>query len=131
MQGEVHSEPDFDGIIGQSPMLKAVLTLAREVAAGDSPVLILGEAGSGKESIARAIHRISERRNHSFVKVNCATTTDGRLESELFGHQKEISDAISQTTGRLELANKGTLFLHEIARVPLDLQPKLLRVLKS
>jgi formate hydrogenlyase transcriptional activator len=132
MQGETHSEPDFDGIIGQSPMLKAVLTLAREVAAGNAPVLILGEAGSGKESIARAIHRISGRRNHSFVKVNCATTADGQLERELFGHQKESSnDGIRQTTGRLELANKGTLFLEEIARVPLDLRPKLLRMLNS
>jgi formate hydrogenlyase transcriptional activator len=132
MQSETHSEPYFDGIIGQSPMLKAVLTRAREVAAGNAPVLILGEAGSGKETIARAIHRISGRRNHSFVKVNCATTAEGQLESELFGHQKENSDdAISPKTGRLELANKGTLFLQEIARAPLDLQPKLLRVLKS
>jgi formate hydrogenlyase transcriptional activator len=132
MQGEFHSEPDFDGIIGQSPVLKAVLALARKMAVSDAPVLILGETGSGKESIARAIHRISERRNHSFVKVNCATTAERQLESELFGHQKEGSDdAISQTTGRLELANKGTLFLQEIARVPLYLQPKLLRVLKS
>jgi formate hydrogenlyase transcriptional activator len=102
------------------------------MAASDVLVLILGETGSGKESIARAIHRISGRRNHSFVKVNCATSAEGQLESELFGHPKERSgDAISQTTGRLELANKGTLFLPEIARVPLDLQPKLLRVLKS
>ena len=94
--------------------------------------MILGEAGSGKESIARAIHRISGRRNHSFVKVNCATTAEGQLESELFGYRKENSDdAISHTTGRLELANKGTLFLQEIARIPLDLQPKLLRVLNS
>jgi formate hydrogenlyase transcriptional activator len=132
MQGEVHSEPDFDGIIGQSPVLKAVLALAREMAVSDAPVLILGETGSGKESMARAIHRISGRRNHSFAKVNCATTAEGKLESELFGHQKESSDdAISQTTGRLELANKGTLFLQEITRVPVDLQPKLLRVLKS
>jgi formate hydrogenlyase transcriptional activator len=78
------------------------------------------------------IHRISGRRNHSFVKVNCATTADGQLERELFGHQKESSnDGIRQTTGRLELANKGTLFLEEIARVPLDLRPKLLRVLNS
>ena len=129
MRREVHSEPDFDGIIGQSPVLKAVLALAREMAVSDAPVLILGETGSGKESIARAIHRISGRRNHSFVKVNCATTAEGQLESELFGHQKESSDdAISQTTGRLELANKGTLFLQEIAR---DLQPKMLRALKS
>ena len=132
MQGEVHSEPDFDGIVGQSPVLKAVLALAREMAVRDAPVLILGETGSGKESMARAIHRISGRRNHSFVKVNCATTAEEQLESELFGHQKESSDdAISQTTGPLELANKGTLFLQEIARVPLELQPNLLRVLKS
>jgi formate hydrogenlyase transcriptional activator len=132
MQGEVHSEPDFDGIVGQSPLLKAVLTLARKVAPGNAPVLILGEAGSGKESLARAIHRIGGRRNHSFVKVNCATTSEGQLESELFGHQKKsIEDAISHATGRLELANKGTLFLQELARVPLDLQPKLLRVLNS
>jgi len=132
MQGEVHSEPDFDGIVGQSPALKALLTLARKVAASDAPVLILGETGSGKESIARAIHRISARRNHSFVKVNCAMTQGGRPESELFGRQELSSDgAISQTTGRIELANKGSIFMHEIAQVPLDFQPKLLRVLKS
>src|ERR1700680_4411049 len=132
MQGEVHSEPDFDGIIGQSPVLKAVLTLARKMAASDTPVLILGEVGSGKESVARAMHRISSRRNDSFVKVNCATTADGGLENELCGREKGKSDNVaSQTTGRLELANKGTLFLHEIARVPLELQPRLLRVLKT
>jgi formate hydrogenlyase transcriptional activator len=132
VQGEVHSEPDFDGIVGQSPVLKAVLTLARKVAVSDTPVLILGETGSGKESIARAIHRISGRRNHGFVKVNCAMTQGGRLESELFGYQEVSSDhTISQTAGRLELANKGSLFLHEIAQVPLDLQPKLLHALKN
>jgi formate hydrogenlyase transcriptional activator len=132
VQGEIHSEPDFDGIIGRSPALKAVLALARETAVSDAPVLILGETGSGKESIARAIHRISGRRNHSFVKVNCATTAERQLESELFGHQKESSDdPIRQTTGRLELANEGTLFLKEVARVPLDFQSKLLRVLQS
>ena len=80
MQGEVHSEPDFDGIIGQSPELKAALALARKVAESDAPVLILGEVGSGKESIARAIHRMSARRNAAFVKVNCATTASGQLE---------------------------------------------------
>jgi len=132
MQVEVHSEPDFDGIIGQTPVLKAVMALAREMALSDASVLIFGEAREGVKSIARAIHRISGRRNHIFVKLNCVTTAEGQLESELFGHMKEPSgDAISQTTGRLELANKGTLFLQEIARVPLDLQPKLLRVLKS
>jgi formate hydrogenlyase transcriptional activator len=132
MQGEVHSEPDFDGIIGQSPELKAVLALARKVAESDAPVLILGEVGSGKESIARAIHRMSARRNAAFVKINCATTACGQLERELFGQTKESSaDAVSLKTGRLELANRGTLFLHEVAHVPLDLQPRLLRVLKS
>ena len=132
MQGEVHSEPDFDGIIGQSPELKAVLALARKAAESDAPVLILGEVGSGKESIARAIHRMSARRNDGFVKVNCATTGHGELESELFGQKKESShEATSLKTGRLELANRGTIFLHEIAHMPLDLQPRLLRVLKS
>lgn len=132
MQGEVHSEPDFDGIIGQSPELKAALALARKVAESDAPVLILGEVGSGKESIARAIHRMSARRNAAFVKVNCATTGSGQLEQELFGQRKENSaDAPNLKTGRLELANRGTLFLHEVAHVPLDLQPRLLGVLKS
>ena len=132
MQGEVHSEPDFDGIIGRSPELKAALALARKVAESDAPVLILGEVGSGKESIARAIHRMSARRNAAFVKVNCATTASGQLEHELFGPRKESSaDATGLKTGRLELANQGTLFLHEVAHVPLDLQPRLLRVLKG
>jgi formate hydrogenlyase transcriptional activator len=127
MEGGVHSEPDFDGIIGQSPVLKAVLTLARKAAVSDAPVLIIGETGSGKESIARAIHRISPRRARSFVKVNCATTADGKLENELFGNHS----ASTQTTGRIEMANDGTLFLHEITLVPPNLQPKLLNVMKT
>jgi formate hydrogenlyase transcriptional activator len=88
MQSEIHSEPDLDGIVGQSLVLKAVLALAREMAVSDAPVLILGETGAGKESMARAIHRISGRSNHSFVKVS-AMTADGQLESEPFGYEKE------------------------------------------
>jgi formate hydrogenlyase transcriptional activator len=106
-----------------------MLRLAMKVALNDAPVLILGGAGSVKKSIARAVHRISARRNESFVKVNCATTTDGMLESELFGHER-VSEGKSRKIGHLELANKGILFLAEIAHSPLDLQAKLLRLLE-
>jgi formate hydrogenlyase transcriptional activator len=123
------SENSFQEIVGESPALQRMLRLAMKVALGDAPVLIFGEAGSGKESIARAVHRISARRTESFVKVNCATTTDGILGSELFGHER-VSEDKSRKIGQLELANKGILFLDEIAHVPLDLQAKLLRLLE-
>ena len=110
--------------------LKAVLKNIQIVAPADSTVLILGETGTGKELIARAIHELSPRKNYAFVKVNCAAIPSGLLESELFGHEKgAFTGAIAQKIGRFELAHKGTLFLDEIGDIPLELQPKLLRVL--
>jgi formate hydrogenlyase transcriptional activator len=126
---EERSENNLEEIVGDSPELKRMLQLAMKVAHSDAPVLILGEAGAGKELIARAVHRISVRRNESFVKANCAAASDGMLESELFGHAKE-AEGRSQAVGQLEVANKGILFLNEIADIPLDLQAKLLRLLE-
>jgi len=119
-------------IVGNSPALKQVLNLVRTVAAGDSTVLLLGETGTGKELIARAIHSCSPRRDRPFVKLNCAAIPTGLLESELFGHEKgAFTGALTQKIGRLELANQGSLFLDEIGDIALDLQPKLLRVLQE
>ena len=130
MQEEIRPGSGSEEIVGDSPALNRVLAFAKRVASNDVPVLITGEPGSGKESVARAIHRVSPRRTESFVKVRCAMTGAG-LESELFGYEKGAFDGASHDkTGRLELANKGTLFLDEIAKFPLDRQPKLLRVLQ-
>ena len=116
-------EPTFNGIIGSSPALKFVLTEVERVAPTDSTVLVLGETGTGKELIARAIHNLSTRRGCAFVKVNCAAIPFDLLESELFGHEKgAFTGAIAQKTDRFEMADNGTLFLDEIGDLPLGLQ---------
>ena len=125
-------EAGWEGIVGQSRALREVLQLVEMVAPTDSTVLLLGETGTGKELIARAIHRCSRRKDRPFLKVNCAAIPGGLLESELFGHERgAFTGAVTQKNGRLELANHGSLFLDEIGDIPLDLQPKLLRVLQE
>jgi formate hydrogenlyase transcriptional activator len=132
LEDEIRSELNFEEIIGESAELKHVLSQARTVAPNDSTVLILGETGTGKELIARAIHRMSKRRDSSFIKVNCASIPTGLLESELFGHEKgAFTGAVSKKVGRMELADKGTLFLDEVGDIPMELQPKLLHVLQD
>src|ERR1700693_671704 len=132
LEDEIRSELNFDEIVGESPSLRAVLKQLETVAPTDSTVLIQGETGTGKELIARAIHNLSPRRDHTFVKVNCAAIPTGLLESELFGHERgAFTGAIAQRLGRFELANGGTIFLDEVGDIPLELQPKLLRVLQQ
>ena len=131
LEEEIRDALDFEDIVGQSPALTHVLNQVKTVAPSDATVLILGETGTGKELVARAVHRLSSRGNGNFVKVNCAAIPTGLLESELFGHEKgAFTGAISQKIGRLELADKGTLLLDEVGEVPLELQPKLLRALQ-
>src|SRR5262249_22895275 len=128
----VKDEAAFNGIIGSSPALRVVLADIERVAPTDSTVLVLGETGTGKELIARAIHNLSSRRGCPFVKVNCAAIPLDLLESELFGHEKgAFTGAVAQKIGRFEMADTGTLFLDEIGDLPLALQPKLLRVLQE
>jgi formate hydrogenlyase transcriptional activator len=130
--GEGVPQRRFEEIVGKSAALRAVLNLVEIVAPTESTVLILGETGTGKELVARAIHDASSRKHESFVKVNCAAIPLGLLESELFGHEKgAFTGAIAQRTGRFELANRGTIFLDEVGDIPLELQPKLLRVLQE
>ena len=123
---------NFDQIVGDSAALRRVLELVETVAPSDSTVLLLGETGTGKELVARAIHDHGRRKDRTFVKLNCAAIPTGLLESELFGHEKgAFTGAISQKIGRLELADQGTLFLDEVGDVPLEIQPKLLRALQE
>jgi formate hydrogenlyase transcriptional activator len=132
LEQEIRGEVDFGQIVGRSPALKQVLQLVETVAPTDSTVLLLGETGTGKELIARAVHEHSRRKDRIFVKVNCAAIPTGLLESELFGHEKgAFTGAISQKLGRLELADGGTLFLDEVADIPSEIQPKLLRALQE
>ena len=132
LQDEIRSVLNFEEIVGESSALKHVLAQVNTVAPLDATVLILGETGTGKELIARAIHRMSSRKDASFIKLNCAAIPTGLLESELFGHEKgAFTGAINSKIGRLELADKGTLFLDEVGDIPLELQPKLLRVLQD
>src|SRR5271157_1464466 len=132
LEEEIRTEHNFEEVIGESAALKRALSQAETVAPTDSTVLILGETGTGKEMIARAIHDLSRRREGTFVKINCAAIPTGLLESELFGHEKgAFTGAIAQKIGRFELAHHGTLFLDEVGDIPLELQPKLLRVLQE
>jgi len=132
LEDEIRGEMDFEGIVGQSSALRNVLRLVETVAPSDSTVLLLGETGTGKELIARAIHDRSRRKDRTFVKLNCAAIPTGLLESELFGHERgAFTGAITQKLGRLELADEGTLFLDEVGDIPLEIQPKLLRALQE
>ncbi len=132
LQEEIRAEHRIEEIIGKSAALQEVLAQVEVVAPTDATVLIQGETGTGKELIARAIHQLSARRDRNFVKVNCAAIPSGLLESEIFGHERgAFTGAIAQKVGRFELAHQGTLFLDEIGDIPLDLQPKLLRVLQE
>ncbi len=132
LKGESQPQADFGEIVGDSVALKQVLDQVSTVASSDATVMILGETGTGKELIARAIHQMSRRKDGSFVKVNCAAIPMGLLESELFGHEKgAFTGAVSRKIGRMELAEGGTLFLDEVGEIPMELQPKLLRVLQD
>jgi len=132
LEEEIRSEMSFENIIGNSSALKHVLELVETVATSDSTVLLLGETGTGKELIARAIHDRSRRKDRTFVKLNCAAIPTGLLESELFGHEKgAFTGAIIQKVGRMELADQGTLFLDEVGDIPIEIQPKLLRALQE
>lgn len=132
LEDEIRSEQNFTEMVGESSAFRRVLKQIETVAPTAATALILGETGTGKELIARAIHELSDRRERTFVKLNCAAIPTGLLESELFGHERgAFTGAISQRIGRLELANGGTLFLDEIGDIPLELQPKLLRALQE
>ena len=132
LEEELSTEASFDEIVGESVGLKRVLKLVETVSATDVTVLILGETGTGKEVIARAIHQLSPRNDHVMVKLNCAAIPSGLLESELFGHERgAFTGALERKIGRLELAHEGTLFLDEIGDLPLELQPKILRALQE
>ena len=132
LEEEIQTDYNFEEIVGDSQALKRVLKAVQTVAVTDSTVLILGETGSGKELVARALHNLSDRRERTFVKLNCAAIPTGLLESELFGHEKgAFTGAIATKIGRFELADSGTLFLDEVGEIPPELQVKLLRVLQE
>jgi formate hydrogenlyase transcriptional activator len=132
LQEEIRGSYPFEEIVGQSKALRRVLDEISTVAATDTTVLLLGETGTGKELLARAVHAASDRRARPLVTVNCTTSPAGLLESEWFGHERgAFTGALTQKIGRFELAHQGTLFLDEIGDVPLELQSKLLRVLQE
>jgi PAS domain S-box-containing protein len=132
LEEEINVENQFEDIVGESAGLRQVLKEIETVAPTDATVLIQGETGTGKELLARAIHRLSPRNERTFIKLNCAAIPAGLIESELFGHEKgAFTGAIARKMGRLELAHEGTLFLDEVGELPLDLQPKLLRALQE
>jgi PAS domain S-box-containing protein len=132
LEDEINVEHRFDDIVGESSGLRNVLKQIETVAPTDATVLIQGETGTGKELLARAVHRLSQRSEHTFIKLNCAAIPAGLIESELFGHEKgAFTGAIARKIGRVELAHEGTLFLDEVGELPLDLQPKLLRALQE
>ncbi|MGA8271903.1 MAG: PAS domain S-box protein [Candidatus Sulfotelmatobacter sp.] len=132
LEQTIDTELGFGEIIGRSAALKDVVKKVGQVATSDATVLLLGETGTGKELVARALHHLSKRRENSFIKLNCAAIPTGLLESELFGHEKgAFTGAVAKKIGRLELADHGTLFLDEIGEISPELQPKLLRVLQD
>jgi len=132
LEDEIRLDHNIGNMAGQGPAFEAVLKSIQTVAPTDPTVLILGETGTGKELVARAIHELSSRSSGSFVKVNCAAIPASLLESELFGHEKgSFTGAVAQKIGRFELAHRGTLFLDEIGEMPLELQPKLLHAIQD
>jgi len=132
LRQEIDVQYNFGEIVGASDKMKSVFEKIQKIAKSDSSVILYGESGTGKELVARAIHFHSNRKDTSFVKVNCGALAEGVLESELFGHEKgSFTGAIKRKLGRFELANKGTIFLDEIGDVPLSTQVKLLRVLQE
>lgn len=132
LQEEIKLENNHEKIIGQSDALKQVLHKVEQIASSNTTVLILGETGTGKELVARAIHNLSLRKNRALIKVNCATLPANLIESELFGHEKgSFTGSQSRHLGRFEIADGATLFLDELGELPLELQAKLLRVLQD